>query len=129
MQAQRINQSQHRSRYSIHLVNLLGTDVVASRRSLGGVGGGIAGSGGGSLDTRTVDRRADGSVVECGGALGLRELEPDDEDGLGGEVPGEVVENDAESEGLEIGQEAEDNPVGQPKNKLEIRIWFGRSKR
>lgn len=43
-----------------------------------------------------------------------RELEPEDEDGLEREVPGKVVEDDAEGEGLEEVEEAEDDPVGQP---------------
>ena len=43
-----------------------------------------------------------------------RELEPEDEDGLERKVPGEVVEDDAEGEGLEEVEEAEDDPVGEP---------------
>ncbi len=44
----------------------------------------------------------------------LGELEPEDEDALEGEVPGEVVEDDAEGEGLEEVEEAEDDPVSKP---------------
>ena len=43
-----------------------------------------------------------------------RELEPEDEDGLEGEVPGEVVQHDAERERLREVEEAEDDPVGEP---------------
>lgn len=45
---------------------------------------------------------------------GVRELEPEDEDGLEREIPGKVVENDAEGEGLEEIEEAKDDPVSQP---------------
>ena len=43
-----------------------------------------------------------------------RELEPEDEDGLEGEIPGEVVEDDAESEAFREVEEAEDDPVREP---------------
>ena len=45
---------------------------------------------------------------------GDRELEPEDEDGLEDEVPWDVVEDEAEGEGLEEVEEAKDDPVGQP---------------
>ena len=41
-------------------------------------------------------------------------MQPEDEEGLEREVPGEVVEDDAEGEGLEEVEEAEDDPVGEP---------------
>ena len=45
-----------------------------------------------------------------------RELEPEDEQALEGEIPGEVVEHDTEGKALEEVEETEDNPVGQPLN-------------
>lgn len=43
-------------------------------------------------------------------------MQPQDEDALEGEVPGEVVENDAEREALKEVEEAEDDPVSEPLN-------------
>lgn len=42
------------------------------------------------------------------------ELEPDNEEGLEGEVPRDIVEDDTESEGFEEVEEAKDYPVGEP---------------
>jgi len=42
------------------------------------------------------------------------ELEPDDEEGLEGKVPGDIVEDDTEGEGFEEVEEAKDYPVGEP---------------
>ena len=44
----------------------------------------------------------------------MRELEPEDEDALEGEVPGDVVEDDTEADRLNEGEEAEDDPVREP---------------
>ena len=44
----------------------------------------------------------------------LRELEPEDEYTLEGEIPGEVVEDDTEREGLEEVEETENDPVREP---------------
>ena len=41
-------------------------------------------------------------------------LEPEDEDGLEREIPGEVVEDETESEALKEVKEAEHYPVGEP---------------
>jgi hypothetical protein len=41
-------------------------------------------------------------------------LEPDDEDGLEGEVPRDIVEDDTEGEGFEEVEETKDDPVGEP---------------
>lgn len=43
-----------------------------------------------------------------------RELEPEDEDGLEGEIPGEVVEHETKGKGLCEVEEAEDDPVREP---------------
>jgi len=42
------------------------------------------------------------------------ELEPDNEDALEGEVPGNVVEEDGEGERLKEVEKAEHGPVGEP---------------
>lgn len=52
-----------------------------------------------------------------------RELEPDNESRLEGEVPGDVVEDDAEGEGFHEVEEAEHDPVGEP---LDIIVRRGR---
>jgi len=44
------------------------------------------------------------------------ELEPDNEGSLHGEIPGEVVEDHSESEGLNEVEETEHDPVGEPLN-------------
>ena len=44
------------------------------------------------------------------------ELEPEDEEGLEGEVPWKVIEDDTESERLDKVEEAKDDPVSQPLN-------------
>lgn len=49
-------------------------------------------------------------------------LEPEDEDGLKREVPGQVVEDDAEGDALEEVEEAEDGPVRQP---LDVILGLG----
>lgn len=55
-----------------------------------------------------------------------RELEPEDEERLEGEIPWEVVENDAEGEGLGEVEEPKDDPVSQP---LDVILWSGRLER
>jgi hypothetical protein len=45
-----------------------------------------------------------------------RELEPENEEGLEGEVPWEVVEDNAEGEGLDKGEGTKDDPISQPLN-------------
>jgi hypothetical protein len=49
-----------------------------------------------------------------------RELEPQDEHGLESVVPGEVVEENADSEALEEVEETEDNPVGEPLDVISV---------
>lgn len=49
-----------------------------------------------------------GTYAECG------ELEPEDEEGLEGEVPREVVEHNAQREAFRKVEEAEDDPVREP---------------
>ena len=44
------------------------------------------------------------------------ELEPENEEGLEGKVPWEIVEENAESKGLDKVEETEDDPVSQPLN-------------
>jgi hypothetical protein len=55
-----------------------------------------------------------------------RELEPEDEERLEGEIPWEVVENDAEGEGLGKVEEPKDDPVSQP---LDVILRRGRLER
>ena len=43
-----------------------------------------------------------------------RELEPENEESLEGEVPWEVIEDDTESERLDKVEETKDRPVSQP---------------
>lgn len=64
---------------------------------------------------------ADDLAVDHLGTLGLREHEPDNGKGLDGVVPGNVVEDDA-GEGLEEGEHAENNPVGEP---LDVILGLG----
>jgi len=64
--------------------------------------------------TDVVDNRLNDGVVECLRTLGVRELQPEDEGGLDGEVIGNIVQDEAESHALEEGEETEDGPVGQP---------------
>ena len=45
-----------------------------------------------------------------------RELEPENEEGLEGEVPWKVIEDDTEAERLDKVEEAKDDPVSQPLN-------------
>lgn len=47
-----------------------------------------------------------------------RELEPHDEGGLEGEIPGEIVEDGAEGKALEEVEETEDDPVRKPLNVI-----------
>ena len=49
-----------------------------------------------------------GTYPEC------RELQPQDEDGLEGEIPREVIQHDSESEAFEEVEETKDDPVSQP---------------
>ena len=51
------------------------------------------------------------------------ELQPEDENGLEGEIPGEVVEDNAEREALEEVEETKDDPVGEP---LDVVMGRGR---
>jgi len=92
----------------------------------------LLGCGGGGTLTQTlggaVTRRCNGArVLVDVGEDGLEdrkvqnlraaeagELEPDDEDGLEREVPGEVVQDGAESNALEEVEETEDDPVCEP---------------
>jgi hypothetical protein len=52
-----------------------------------------------------------------------RELQPQDEDGLEGKIPGEVIEDGAESEALKEVEKAKDDPVGEP---LDVILGRGR---
>lgn len=51
-----------------------------------------------------------------------RQLQPDDENGLEGVVPGEVIEENTDGETLEKIEETEDDPIGQPLN-IVVRCW------
>ncbi|KAI3493156.1 hypothetical protein L1887_42173 [Cichorium endivia] len=64
---------------------------------------------------------ADDLAVDHLGALGLGQHEPHNGERLDGVVPGDVVEDDA-GEGLEEGEHAEDDPVGEP---LDVVLGLG----
>jgi hypothetical protein len=70
-----------------------------------------------------VHDRAEDVDVEQTGTPGGRELEPENEDGLECVVPREVVKDHSQSEALEEGKEAEDDPIGEP---LDIILMLGR---
>jgi len=98
------------------LVNLL---VVERRCGGGRVGSGVGRGGGRVLSTLGPNVVNDGTadrVVEGLCTLGGRELEPENESGLDGEVPWNVVQDNAESDALDEGEPAEDDPVCQPLN-------------
>lgn len=52
------------------------------------------------------------------------ELEPDNEEGLEGKVPGDIVEDDTEGEGFEEVEKAKDYPVGEPLDVIVGRWCF-----
>jgi len=80
-----------------------------------GRGGGVGGGGvSGALALEVIDDGLDDGVVESHGAPGGGELEPEDERGLDGEVVRDVVEDGAEGQALDEGEEPEDSPVGEP---------------
>jgi len=60
------------------------------------------------------------------GAAESRQLEPNDEDGLKGKIPREVVKHEAESNALGEVKEAKDNPVCEP---LDVILVSGGLKR
>jgi len=66
------------------------------------------------LGAEVEENRLEHAEVDSLGATEGRELEPDDKHRLEGEVPGNVVEDDWEGEGLEEVEEAEDDPVREP---------------
>lgn len=88
-----------------------------------GLGGSSRGAGVGLVDGLLggEESRADDLAVDHLGTLGLGEHEPDDGKGLDGVVPGNVVEDDA-GEGLEEGEHAENDPVGEP---LDVILGLG----
>lgn len=53
-----------------------------------------------------------------------RELEPEDEEGLEGEVPGEIVEENAEGERLDKGESTKDDPISQPLDVIIMSLGF-----
>jgi len=77
-----------------------------------------AGAGGGCNNGAVLDEAdeqgPEEAVVQLLCAASSGELEPDDEEGLQGEVPGEVAENGADGEGLDKVEEAKDDPVCEP---------------
>lgn len=76
-------------------------------------------------DTReNVDcvRRTQTSIIDVTHFEG-RQLQPQDKDGLEREIPGEVVEDDAEGKALEEVEEAKNDPVGKP---LDVVLGAGR---
>jgi hypothetical protein len=87
--------------------------MMATNRSSAHLGAERVGGSGASGDVGGNDGAEDG-LVEGAGAAGGRELEPENKGGLEDVVEGEVVENHAESKGLEEVEEAKDGPVGEP---------------
>lgn len=86
------------------------------------------GRGGGGAGVSLVDgllggekSGADDLAVHHLGALGLGQHEPHNGERLDSVVPGNVVEDDAR-EGLEEGEHAEDDPVGEP---LDVILGLG----
>lgn len=57
-------------------------------------------------------REGQGGDEGTNGAASGRELKVDNSDGLHDEVVGEVVDDEAEEEGLDDGEGREDDPVG-----------------
>lgn len=56
--------------------------------------------------------------IEVGdlGTSESRKLEPDNEQRLECEIPGDVIEDNTKSEGLQEIEEAKDNPISEPLN-------------
>jgi len=93
----------------------------------GGGGGGGVGRGGAArvlraLAPEVVEDGTEGRVVEGLGTPGGRKLEPENESGLDGEVPGNIVQDETESDALDEGEPSKDDPVCQP---LDIVIVTG----
>jgi hypothetical protein len=82
-----------------------------------GVRDGDSGLRGGNTTTLVVGDAGqsglESGIVELLGTAELREVEVHDEDGLDGEVPGDIVEDEAKSEALGQVEETEDDPVGE----------------
>jgi hypothetical protein len=82
-----------------------------------GVRDGDSGLRGGNTTTLVVSDASksglESGVVELLGTAELREVEVHDEDGLDGEVPGDIVEDEAESKALGQVEETKDDPVGK----------------
>lgn len=80
-----------------------------------GVGGGFCLS----YDSRRADvgqNRLQNGEVGGLGAASERQLEPHDKQGLEGEIPWNIVENDAQSKAFEEVEETKHDPVCQPLN-------------
>lgn len=90
-------------------------EAIGWRDHLVGLGGGSRSAGVGLVNGLLggEESGADDLGVDHLGTLGLREHEPDNGKRLDGVVPGNVVKDDA-GEGLEEGEHAEDDPVGEP---------------
>lgn len=97
--------------------------AIAEGISLNGrLGDGVGGSTiGACLSLDVGKQRLHDSAIQSLGATERGELEPDNEDGLEGEVPREVVKDDTERKALEEVEEAEDDPVREPLNVIVMR--------
>lgn len=101
-------------------VLLLSANSVASGSRLGAtsIGRRVAGGWGRRMEARTIHSGTNHSVVHLGSALGLRQLEPQNKDGLESIVPGDIVQHNAKRKRLEIGQEPKNDPVREPEGGL-----------
>jgi len=81
----------------------------------------VGGLGLGDNDALLVDgleeRPDDGTIGDLSTSESGK-LEPEDEKGLEGEVPREVVKKNSEGQGFEEVEETEDDPVSQPLNVI-----------
>jgi len=99
------------------LLSVGGRDAVAE------VLGGDVGVGLRSRDNTLVgvdEHRLEHSMVGFLSTPGNRELEPEDEEGLGGKIPGEVVQNRAQRDALGEVERAEYDPVSEPLNIVRV---------
>lgn len=97
-----------------HWDELAPCDRIVSR-CLMGLGGSSRGAGVGLVDALLGGKESgsDDLAVDHLGTLGLGKHQPHNGEGLDGVVPRNVVEDDA-GEGLEEGEHAENDPVGEP---------------
>jgi len=79
-------------------------------------GGGLGGGGNDPFLIKSLEERLDDGTISDLSTSEGRELEPENEECLEGEVPWEVIEDDTEGERLHKVEGAKDDPVSQPLN-------------